>query len=735
MKNRVLERINDGSYKPLQMNQWLDECQNEEEKREMKSTIENMLEHYEIALDAKQRLVYPRSQGIVKGLLRVNPKGFGFVENEKESVYINRDNLMGAMDGDEVVAQIIDFEAGGDEGRILEVESHGVKYIVGTVKRKGSDVYFLADKEMQNKIKVNGIERSKLADNTKVQLEIIEYGPKLICEIKEVIGNKYDPGVDIQSLLLEYGIISEFNKSVTNQAENTPVVVEKEEMKGRRDLRDELIITIDGEDARDLDDAISIKRRKDGYELGVHIADVSHYVPEGSPIDQEALRRGTSVYVVDRVVPMLPQLLSNGICSLNPKEDRLAMSCVMRIDHDGNITSSEVFPSLIRTTERMTYTAVNAIIDNDPKTCDEYPHLIHMVANMLELSDKLSVRRNSLGAINFDTKEAKILVNKKGKPTEIVVVERGRSERIIEDFMIAANESVASYMKWLDIPSIYRVHEQPEPDKIRDFAKVARSLGYRFNANPNNVFPKQLQALLDDARGSENYDVLAMNMLRSMQKAHYDTKPLGHFGLALEDYLHFTSPIRRYPDLMVHRMLRKYVFEQQPEDSDIERTTEAAKESSIKERKAIDAERAVDDMKKAEYMEKYVGQMFQGRISSVTKFGMFVELDNTIEGLVHVSTLKDDYYAYNEEFRTLVGQRTNHVYKMGDHVKVKCTLADRYKRQIDFEVVSSKKAKKNGSSTKSASRGPKSEPRRGKDSSYKRRKDRKRQSKVNRPKR
>lgn len=301
--------------------------------------------------------------------------------------------------------------------------------------------------------------------------------------------------------------------------------------------------------------------------------------------------------------------------------------------------------------------------------------------------------------------------------------------------MIAANESVASYMKWLDIPSIYRVHEQPEPEKIRDFAKVSSSLGYRFNANPNNVFPKQLQALLDDARGSENYDVLAMNMLRSMQKAHYDIKPLGHFGLALEDYLHFTSPIRRYPDLMVHRMLRKYVFEQKPSDTDLERATEAAKESSIKERKAIDAERAVDDMKKAEYMEKYVGQIFQGRISSVTKFGMFVELENTIEGLVHVSTLTDDYYAYNEEFRTLVGQRTNHVYKMGDQVRVKCKLADRYKRQIDFEVVSKKKSQKNGSSSKPASRGNGSSTQRGKESSYKRHKDRKRQSKVNRPKR
>lgn len=730
MKESIKERIHDSSYRPMQIGQWLEETKSEKEKNELKKVLNEMIDNYDLALDAKERVVYPRSQGIVKGLLRVNPKGFGFIENEQESVYVNRDNMNGAMDSDQVVAQIVDLEDGGDEGRIIKVETHGIKYLVGTIKRKGNDAYFLSDKELHHKIKVKDIEKSKLADNTKVQLEIIKYGSKLECIIKEVIGNKYDPGIDIQSLLVEYGIELDFNKAVMQQAKNTPVVVEKEDMKGRQDLRDELIITIDGEDAKDLDDAISIKRRKDGFELGVHIADVSYYVKEGSAIDQEALRRGTSVYVVDRVVPMLPQLLSNGICSLNPKEDRLAMSCVMKIDKEGTITSSKVFPSVIRTTERMTYTAINAMLAEDKSISDEYPHLKHMVANMLELSDLLSKRRTKLGAIDFDTKEAKIIVNKKGKPTDIVIVNRGRSERIIEDFMIAANESVASYVKWLEIPSIYRVHEQPEPEKIRDFAKVARGLGYPFNANPNGVFPIQLQALLKEAQGSENHDVLAMNMLRSMQKAHYDTKPIGHFGLALEDYLHFTSPIRRYPDLMVHRMLRKYVFEQHPETTDIDKTMEAAKESSIKERKAIEAERAVDDMKKAEYMEKSVGKEFDGKISSVTRFGMFVELDNTVEGLVHVSTLKDDFYVFNEEFRTLNGQRTKNVYKMGSPVRVKCTLANRYKRQIDFEIVGEKKEKTDSQATNKFKKTDKQ----GKESSYKRKRDNKRRSKTNRPK-
>ena len=456
-------------------------------------------------------------------------------------------------------------------------------------------------------------------------------------------------------------------------------------------------ITIDGEDARDLDDAISIEKTEQGYRLYVHIADVSHYVTAGSALDKEAYARGTSVYVVDRVVPMLPHALSNGICSLNPKVDRCTLTCMMEINRKGTVIDYQIYPSVINSDERMTYTAVNAILEGDEQVQKQYPHLLKMCLDMKVLSGIIRKRREKLGAIDFDTNEAKILVNEKGKPVDIVLRERKEAERIIEDFMIAANETVAAHVRWLEIPSMFRIHEQPEPKRIREFARIAKTLGYTFTGGIQNVYPAQLQAMLKEAKGEDNYSVLSTFMLRSMQKARYDRRCIGHFGLALKNYLHFTSPIRRYPDLVVHRMLRKYFFEGLQDSEKMARDEQwiedAAYQASERERNAIDAERAVEDMKKAEYMEGRIGRQYDGVISGITRFGLFVELANTVEGLVHISTIDDDYYHYDDETKCLIGEHSANVYRMGQRVRVVCVAANRFKREIDFELVVKKKKK------------------------------------------
>ncbi|MGL5540839.1 MAG: ribonuclease R family protein, partial [Erysipelotrichaceae bacterium] len=422
-----------------------------------------------------------------------------------------------------------------------------------------------------------------------------------------------------------------------------------------------------------------------------HIADVSHYVTKNSPLDLEAYQRGTSVYVVDRVVPMLPHVLSNGICSLNPNVDRLTITCSMDIDTKGEVMAYQIYPSVIRSCERMTYRAVNEMIRRNEEMRTRYAHIVELVDNAYKCSRIIRKRRVKLGSIDFDTKEGKVLVDKKGRAVDVVVRERYEAEKLIEDFMVAANETVAAHTKWLELPSMYRIHESPDVKKMRDFVKIATVLGHKWKGSVSTVRPVQLQKMLQDAKNDPDYDVLANNMLRAMQKARYDGKCMGHFGLALQEYTHFTSPIRRYPDLVVHRMLHKYVFEHQLEPQTMQQDEqwieEAAVQASLRERKAVDAERAVDDMKKAEYMEKHIGKTYEGVIGSITKFGIFVELENTVEGLVHISTLTDDYYVFEETTKRLVGRANQKTYKMGQKVKVKVVDASRYKRQIDFVII------------------------------------------------
>lgn len=697
----VLDLISKDNYRGMNVKQ-LSQVLNMEDSgsftKLMKILNELECEHL-IARDERECYFTSDKLGYVKGTLRVNQKGYGFVETEDASYYIGKTNLGLGMDKDEVYARVWTNNDESVEGEVVEVLTHNIDKIVGVVKIKEGRKYFLSDTNIINrKIKVTNFDDFKLVNDTKVLLKIDHYGPVLKCHIEKEIGYKYDPGVDILSVLLERDINPEFNEKVKAQVQGIEEEIRKDELKNRVDLRTLLTITIDGEDARDLDDAISIEKIGDVYRLYVHIADVSHYVTAGSAIDKEAYKRGTSVYVVDRVVPMLPHALCNGICSLNPNVDRLALTCMMEIDRKGNVENYRVFPSVIKSDERMTYTAVNGILAGDKELQTKYAHILQMCMDMKKLASIIRRRRENLGAIDFDTREAKIIVDEKGKPKDIVLRERGEGERIIEDFMIAANETVASYMKWLDIPSMYRTHESPDPKKMRDFVKVAKSLGYNFQGGIQNVYPKQLQTMLNEARGHDDYFVLSSFMLRSMQKARYENRCLGHFGLALKDYLHFTSPIRRYPDLVVHRMLRKYVFEHCDDPAimkkDEQWCEEAANQASEMERNAIEAEREVDDMKKAEYMEKHVGKIYDGVISGIMKFGMFVELENTVEGLVHISTMDEDYFHYDDVMRALVGEHTAKVYKMGQKVRVKCVAANRFEREIDFELIVKKKKTK-----------------------------------------
>lgn len=667
--------------------------------------VNELEEEYLIVRDPRDRYQTAQAAGYLKGVLHLNAKGFGFVEDETQSFYVNAQNIHDGLQDDVVFARTWKNFDESSECEIVKVIEHHTVNVVGTIRIREGKKIFLSDAYMNGRrFKITNLNDFKLVDDVKVMVHIDTYGDVLYASITKILGHKYDPGIDILSILLEHGIEPEFPQNVMDEVQKIPDCVQEEDKKGRMNLCGKTIITIDGEDSRDLDDAISVELIEGGYRLGVHIADVSYYVREGMNVNAEAYERGTSVYVVDRVVPMLPHSLSNGICSLNPKVERLTITCEMDIDKKGNMIRYAIYPSYIKTTERMTYTKVNAILDGDKEACDEYPHLLEMCHHMVDLSDIIRARRERLGSIDFDTKEAKIIVNDKGKPIDVVVRERGRSEMIIEDFMIAANECVANHVKWLQTPSIYRVHEVPDVKKMRDFVKIALVLKHPFKGTVSGVHPKQIQDYLSELKETPEYPVLSTYMLRSMQKARYDAQCLGHFGLGLKEYTHFTSPIRRYPDLIVHRMLHKYCFSN---DMDVDKMArdeawiaDAAVQCSRRERVAVETERDVDDMKKAEYMEKYIGAEYTGVISSIMRFGMFVELDNTIEGLVHISNMDDDYYEYDEAGKALIGRSKKNRFVMGQKVKVKVLGASRFKKQVDFILIKGdKKHEKNNNNS------------------------------------
>ncbi len=633
-------------------------------------------------------------KGLVIGKVHLNKRGRGYVDREnKPSIMIYEEKLKGAMEGDEVLVRITSrarlyLDEQCDTGTVVRVLSHCKDYLVGTFLRNGFGLRFIPDDT-----KLENRECTFICDDDfepiegmKVKTKIVSYQPFQV-EYVETLGHMDDPGVDILSVLLDHGIESEFSEDVMKQVDKIPSVVYEDEYTGRKDLTKEMFVTIDGDDSKDFDDAICVVKKENGWKLFVNIADVSHYVTEGSPLDVSAFERGTSTYVTDRVVPMLPHELSNGICSLNPHVVRLTLTVEMDVNTDGKITSYKVYPSYMESKMRMTYNNVNRIFEGDEALIEEYLPFVSMFMDMKDCALAIRKNRHNKGAIDFDTVESKIVCDETGKAIDIVERERGLAEECIEDFMIAANVSVANLMKKHKIPCVYRIHEEPQSKKMVDFVRMSKFMTHTFMVN-GTVTPKQVQEYLESCKNDPDYDVVSMALLRCMSKAVYDPECVGHFGLAEEEYLHFTSPIRRYPDLIVHRMLRKYFFEHNEADLavDTNKMAEISEQSSIRERASADAEYEVIDMKKAEYMEQFIGQEFKGLITSVTSFGMYVQLDNTCEGLVHVENMVD-FFEYDEYTMTLRGAYSGLSYRPGMHVVVKVMSANKKTRTVDFTLV------------------------------------------------
>ena len=632
---------------------------------------------------------------LLKGVLHSNKKGFGFVDVDDSDVdiYIPKENINGALHGDLVVVELVN-KKGLDrvEGRIVKVLKHESNTYVGEINFKNNVGYVTLDEDKVNLEVVVAKENSLNAvDGHKVVIGIVKRisNKKAEGKVVKIIGHKNDPGVDILSIVYKYGINTSFPEEVTEEVKSIPMEVTEADLKGRRDLRDKIIFTIDGDDTKDIDDAISIEKNGDTYTLGVHIADVSYYVKEGSPLDKEAMDRGTSVYLVDRVIPMLPHELSNGICSLNPNVDRLAISCVMKYDSEGKLLDYDIFPSVIKSRKQMTYKNVNSILEKNivPEGYEEFVDDLKTMSEFATILRRMKVKR---GYLDFDVDEAKILVDENCVPYEITKRERGSGENLIEDFMIAANECVAMHIYNMDLPFIYRIHESPKEEKIRDFLGFVSNLGYQVTGDLKGNKSTAIQKLLKFVREKKEGPILTSLLLRCMQKAIYSPTNVGHFGLGSSCYTHFTSPIRRYPDTTVHRLLRTYLFSHDLSSHTIHHNQEkmifVADNSSAMERASVDCEREVEDMKMAEYMESHIGEEFPGMITSVMSFGMFVELDNLVEGLVPVR-LMDDYFVFDEMRMTLVGERSKVKYTIGERVLIKVVAASKEAKTIDFEVV------------------------------------------------
>ncbi len=633
---------------------------------------------------------------LLKGYLHSNKKGFGFVDVDSlsDDVYISSDNMNGALHGDYVIVELTSKkDLGRLEGRIIRVLKHQTNTFVGEINFFNNIGKVKLDEDKVNlEIIVKKENSLNAVDGHKVVVEIIKRISNHQAEGKvlRIIGHKNDPGVDILSIVEKYHINSSFPEDVVEEVKTLPMEVREEDLKGRRDLRDKVIFTIDGDDTRDIDDAISIDKKENGnYVLGVHIADVSYYVKEGSPLDKEAMDRGTSVYLVDRVIPMLPHELSNGICSLNPNVDRLAISCVMEYTNEGKLVDYDIFESVIKSRKQMTYKKVNNILEKNivPEGYEEFADDLR---EMEELATILRKAKTKRGYIDFDVDEPKILVDENCKPTDIVLRERGLGENLIEDFMIAANECVATHIFYMNLPFIYRVHEYPKQERIQNFLAFVSNLGYHVTGNIKDNKPTTVQHILNCLKDKKEFPILSSLLLRSMQKAIYLPQNLGHYGLASPCYTHFTSPIRRYPDTTVHRLLRTYLFNHDMSPQTLHHWEEklifVADHSSAMERASIDCEREVEDMKMAEYMEEHIGEEYIGMISSVMSFGMFVQLDNLVEGLVPLRLL-DDYFIYDEERMTLTGEKSNIRYTIGERVKIKVVAANKQAKTIDFKII------------------------------------------------
>ena len=660
-------------------------------------------EGYTVYRSNKDKYMLFENSHLLKGRLSVNKKGFGFVivDGRDEDIYIDAKNMNGALNNDLVVVEELKGQKGKKtEGRVVKVLKKENNLIVGEYKIIDGNPHFIPDdKKLRMEIILDNKDLDDLVDGHKIQVSIVkEMGKyKYLGEVVKIIGHKNDPGVDILSIIYDHGINDVFTDEVMEEVNALPSEVLDSDRKGRKDLTDMTIFTIDGDDTKDIDDAISISKKGENYILGVHIADVSYYVKEGTALYKEAYSRGTSVYLVDRVVPMLPHKLSNGICSLNPNVDRLAISCIMEITPNGKIVSHDIFESIIRSRIQMTYKKVNKIL-NDEETPEGYEPFKDDLKLMWELAKILRKEKLARGYLDFDVDEPKILVDENCKPYDVVLRERGKGENMIEDFMIAANETVAEHVFYMGLPFVYRVHEVPDNEKVEEFLNSISMLGYHIVGDRNFVYPKSMKKILDQLRDKEGFEILSTLLLRCMKKAVYKPENLGHYGLASKCYTHFTSPIRRFPDTTVHNLLRKYIFNE-PNDKELNRLIEYWEENlpalcdhaSEKERDSIDCERDVESMKMAEYMESHIGEEYDGTISSVMNFGLFVQLDNMIEGLVHISEIKGDYYTFDETTHTLRGEKKGKMYKLGQKVRVVVTNASKENSTIDFNLVEGNK--------------------------------------------
>ena len=695
-KEMLVQLVHDKTYVPMKLKELAMLLSVPKEQRdELKEVLDILIAEGKIGISKKGK--YGKAEEFaLAGTFSGHAKGFGFVtiEGREQDVFIPADKTKGAMDGDKVQI-VIEGEARGKraEGAVLRILEHANKTVIGFYQKNKNFGFVLPDNQKlgQDIFIPQGKDMGAVTGH-KVIVRITDFGDdrkKPEGVITEILGHVNDPGVDILSIIKAYGLPEGFPDEVMVQVAGIPDEVDEEEKKNRLDLRHLQTVTIDGEDAKDLDDAISIsKENDDHYTLGVHIADVSHYVTENSPLDKEALKRGTSVYLVDRVIPMLPHKLSNGICSLNAGTDRLALSCLMEIDGKGNVIGHRIAETLIQVDRRMTYTAVNAIVtDRDPDVMEEYRDFVPMFDLMKELADILRERRKKRGSIDFDFPESKIILDEKGRPVDIKPYERNTATKIIEDFMLMANETIAEDYFWQELPFLYRTHDYPDPEKMKRLGTFINNFGYTIRTQNGEVHPKELQKLLDKIEGTPEEALISRLTLRSMKQAKYTTVCTGHFGLAANYYTHFTSPIRRYPDLQIHRIIKENLRRGLSDrrfahyDSIL---PEVAVQCSSMERRADEAERETDKLKKCEYMSKRIGKEYDGVISGVTNWGLYVELPNTVEGLIRVNDLTGDYFVFDEEHMELVGEMTRKSYKLGQKIRVQVADTDKLTRTIDF---------------------------------------------------
>lgn len=698
-KNLIIQLVEDSCYVPMKEKELAIFMQVEpEEREELKSILQELLN--EGSLQMTKRGKYIKGDGQAKqqvGTFISNSRGFGFVEVEgqEEDLFIPEEYTGGAFHLDTVQVELLKEQRGKrKEAKVTGILMHGIEQVVGTYDKGKSFGFVIPDNEKLNTDIFIPVERSKGAvTGHKVVAQITDYGDakhKPEGKIIEILGHVNDPGVDILSIVKGFDLPTEFPERVLNQAERVAKEVSEADRDGRKDLRELMTVTIDGEDAKDLDDAISLSYEDGKYYLGVHIADVSNYVQENSALDREALERGTSVYLVDRVIPMLPHVLSNGMCSLNMGEDRLAISCLMTVDQKGNVIDHEIVESVIHVDERMNYTDVNKILEeHDPALCKRYEAQVPMFHCMKELADILREKRKSRGSIDFDFPESKIELDKEGNPISIKPYERRIANKIIEDFMLLANETVAQHFYWMEIPFVYRTHETPDPEKIMKLGTFIRNFGYniKVKTGDNEIHPKEIQKLLGKIEGTPEEALLSRLTLRSMKRASYQTECMGHFGLACPYYCHFTSPIRRYPDLQIHRIIKEQLRGRMAGKRILhyeEILPEVAKHSSQMERRADEAERETEKLKKAQYMVSRIGEKFEGVISGVTAWGIYVELPNTVEGMVHVSRMAGDYYYYDEQAYEMIGRDTGRTYRLGQKVDVIVDDVDLQMKSVDF---------------------------------------------------